>query len=338
MSQDRAEFSMEADVQAESEPARTLRYRLGVAIEPRTGSLSAADERLDILGSTGEKKGRSRIELDSTRGVFVVRKRRETGRELTEAVGENHSIVSVPAFSGENHPEIDAVRSELSKWRTYYLDPRISMRRPTPPAEVDDIGPMGENLASFLFLLKNRDEHFKRFEAVSRMVRAVISSVDKVDVDLNEKRAEVELLIRQDGIEFSNRVISEGTLRVLGLAAICVNPFGTRLVCFEEPENGVQPRRLENIAEMLAHLALNQGVQVVVNTHSPLFVSQMFRVRREHSDDVAILNVRRTPGGSAFSETRDPGELFEQSDINRLIEADEDARVQAVLLRGLLDG
>jgi hypothetical protein len=59
-------------------------------------------------------------------------------------------------------------------------------------------------------------------------------------------------------------------LRVLALCAIAVNPWNGPLSAFEEPENGVHPRRLELIADLLTSLALEQGRQLVVTSHSPL--------------------------------------------------------------------
>jgi hypothetical protein len=55
------------------------------------------------------------------------------------------------------------------------------------------------------------------------------------------------------------------------------------VLCFEEPENGVHPVRLKNIAHLLRELAtdfrdedqVNFPLrQLLVNTHSPTFISQ----------------------------------------------------------------
>ena len=336
MAQATPEFTIDSHLLPDSKSGiHSLHYRLTVGIQPRSGRLAVMDEFLERLAKGGQSAGQARIEhVDS---AVVVRKK-QTGKPQQEPRRENHTIVSVPAFSGEYFPEIEALRAEVSAWRTYYLDPRTAMRRPMPPSQVVDIGLTGDQLPAFLFMLKQTPEFRPRFQAVERMVRQVVSSVEAIDVELNEKRAEIELFVTQNGIRYSNRVISEGTLRVIALAAITMNPHPSRLVALEEPENGVQPRRLESITTILGHLAIDRDVQVIVNTHSPLFVSQALRLQRKHPKQVSVVHVSHDSTGSRFTPVGDPAELFLQDDrVLKLLESDEDASIQAMLMRGLLD-
>jgi predicted ATPase len=128
---------------------------------------------------------------------------------------------------------IDRVRNELSGWRTYYLDPRVAMRAARPPSEVDDIGVLGQDIAPFLYRLQA--EHPKHFETVRRTVRALVPAVEDVLVDLDKRRGTLDVQIRQDGVLFSSRIVSEGTLRVLSLAAVAANPWGGSLLAFDRP-------------------------------------------------------------------------------------------------------
>src|SRR5207247_4910078 len=107
-------------------------------------------------------------------------------------------------------------------------------------------------------------------------------------VDLDKRRGTLDVQIRQGGTDFSSRIISEGTLRVLALCAIAVNPWGGSLLAFEEPENGVHPRRLELIVQLLTSLALERGRQVVVTTHSPLFCDSVLKGARSYQKDVGL--------------------------------------------------
>src|SRR5258708_38321341 len=149
-------------------------------------------------------------------------------------------------FTGERrYPDFDRLRPELSAWQTYYFDPRVAMREPQPPREVKDIGPRGEWIAPFLYRLKESEAYSKYFRAIGRALRSAIPSIEGLDVDLDPRRGTLDILIRQNGAPFSSRVISEGTLRVLALCCIAGNPWPGELVAFEEPENGVHPRRIE---------------------------------------------------------------------------------------------
>jgi predicted ATPase len=157
-------------------------------------------------------------------------------------------------------------------------------------------------------------------------------------VDLDEKRGTLEIEVRQDGSNFSSRVISEGTLRVLALCAIAVNPWARGLLAFEEPENGVHSRRLELIARLLISLAIDQGQQVIVTTHSALFCDAVLRQAKEYPSEVALLRVGRLRNGTQVLRFHVAGPLFQDSENAQALTAPtEDGRFEALLLRGMLD-
>ncbi|MGM0578841.1 MAG: AAA family ATPase, partial [Myxococcota bacterium] len=98
---------------------------------------------------------------------------------------------------------------------------------------------------------------------------------------LDKKRGTIDLDLVQDGVPFSSRVVSEGTLRALALCALAANPWPASLVAYEEPENGVHPRRIETIGELLAQMVREARKQVIVSTHSPRFAAVMAEMGRE---------------------------------------------------------
>jgi len=342
--QSSARFDLDAVLEAPTMNAAGLKlgYKLSVEIEPRSGKLSVANERLERLATSGQPKEGTKPRIEYEDGRVIVRKQK-TGQPRHESPGANHTVASIPSYSGEYYPEIEALRQEVSGWRTYYLDPRSAMREPKPPAEVVDIGLSGHQLSAFLYRLYNTSELRRHFDAIVRMVRHVIPSIEALSVELDEQRAQIDLFVEQNGVSFSNRVISEGTLRVIALAAISLNPWPARLIAFEEPENGVHPRRLEHIASLLAFAAgIGRGEmasQVVVNTHSPLFVAEAIKLQAQHPDEVGLIHVSHDGDGSQFRRLGDPRRLFEQYDVDALLKSDEDAeaKVQTLLLQGFLD-
>ncbi len=181
------------------------------------------------------------------------------------------------------------------------------MRQPRPPAEVSDIGVLGENIAPFLFRL--RAERSREFDAVKRTLRSIIPTIEALDVDLDQRRSTLNIHVRQGGRAFSSRIVSEGTLRVLALCAIAVNPWSGPLLAFEEPENGVHPRRIQLIARLLSSLALKSGRQIIVTTHSPLFCDEILRLAKG-SSDFALLNVRSGAEGTLVRPFSVTGPLF----------------------------
>ena len=79
------------------------------------------------------------------------------------------------------------------------------------------------------------------------------------------------------------QVLSDGTLRLLALAAIRNDPQYHGVLCLEEPENGVHPLHLHEMARLLREMATDFQDphqvydtlrQVLITTHSPIFISQ----------------------------------------------------------------
>lgn len=340
LSQDQAELAIEVDLELpSSSKIPGLRYRIGVQIEPKTGSLAVTDEYLARLNRDGSiKKMEPRI--DRHEGHLVVRHLGRAGRSRYEELGLNHAVASNLQFSGATrYPDFDRLRAELSRWHTYYLDPRLAMREPQPPREVTDIGPRGDLIAPFLHRLKESERLEKYFHAIRRGLHSAIPSIEGLDVDLDKTRGTLDIQITQDGTPYSSRVISEGTLRVLALCAIAANPTPSALVAFEEPENGVQPRRIEVIARLLASMALPGRTQVIVTTHSPTLIGAMLRIRRERPQLIRLLRCTQEGRETRLKPFEPAGPLFDDPEIRRALSGvEDDALVEALLIRGWLDG
>lgn len=340
LSQDRAELSISMDLDLPANPGIAgLRYRLGVEIEPQTGTLGVCDEHLARLNRDGSLKSMEpRIERADDH--LKVRRLGEAGQPRRVPLGLNHALASNLQFSGATrYPDFDLLRSELHRWHTYYLDPRIAMREPQPPKDTADIGPRGELIAPFLHRLKENERLTRHFDAVRRALRSAIPSIDALDVDLDKKRGTLDIQISQDGTPYSSRVISEGTLRVLALCAIAANPVPSSLVAFEEPENGVHPRRIEVVADLLGSMVRNNKTQVIVTTHSPTLIGAMLRKSREQPGLVRLIACAQEGRATELTPFEPAGPVFDDLEIRKALEgAEDETLVEALLLRGWLGG
>lgn len=338
LSQPSAAFVLEADLEFASPTAKTgsdrARWNVGIAIDPDAGALSLSTERLERLGAQWQPKELPRIAVED--GDLVVRRSGGGGRPARESLGGNHTLLSDARLSGSSYPIFELVRDELRAWRTYYLDPGGRMRASTTPREVRDIGAQGEHIAPFLYGLKARRPSV--FDAVRRALRSVIPTVTDLDVDLDTKRGTLDIQVTQDGTTYSSRIASEGTLRVLALCAIVATSSASGLIAFEEPENGVQPQRLDRIAELLAGVPRRTGAQLVVTTHSPSFAAAMLqRARVSDADAIGLFGVGRVGGRTTIRRLRDPG-LFSDQELSELLsEPDDEELMAAMMRRGWLD-
>jgi predicted ATPase len=175
----------------------------------------------------------------------------------------------------------------MTDWRFYNIDPFL-IREDRVLRESNEIGSRGEGFAAFInSLCVNRP---KLFDAYRRSLCSLIPSIESVTVSPRDD-GELDVRLVQDGTEQSIRVISEGTLRLMGLLAIAYMPEPPTLLGFEEPENGVHPGRLELIAEIFKSIAA-RGTQVVLTTHSP-YLPEMF-------DKESLLVCRRGENGTVL--------------------------------------
>lgn len=107
-----------------------------------------------------------------------------------------------------------------------------------------------------------------QFQALKLAAKQLLPRLTDLEIERTGK-AELFLRIWEEEASFSNRLISEGTLRVLGLLAALSPTSGATTLCYEEPENGVHPRRLRPLSELIKNVA-NANRQILINTHSPI--------------------------------------------------------------------
>jgi len=331
LSQDEAHFKLEADLMVDKD---SFRYRVGVTIRPGSGSLAVEDEYLAPLMKRGDPK---KAIIEKIEDQLRIRRRSVAANPRRENLPVNYSMLSDPRLSGQEYRPIERCRKELLGWRVYYLDPRMAMRSARPPTEVQDIGMLGEDVAPFLYRL--RADKPKSFDMLIRTLKSLIPSIEDLSVDLDKKRGTLDISVKQYGMEFSSRIISEGTLRILALCAVAVNPWSGSLLAFEEPENGVHPRRLELIAELIASLALDQKRQIIVTTHSPLFCDAILKRAKDERDKIVLLNVKQREQGSQVNRFETGGPLFDGQQLDEaLTVGSEDGLFQSLIMRGLIDG
>jgi predicted ATPase len=249
---------------------RHLRYRIEVEVLPRSGFLRVSDEYLMALNRQGEPIGKRNPFLERMKDRLHLRMEGQAHPTYFERYLDQ-SILS-KSFYPPHYPHLTALKRELESWMFYYFEPRERMRSNTAVKETLHIGLMGEELSSFLHTLKVQKE--LQFKAIEKALHQIIPSVTGVEVEVNPL-GEVELRLREGERLIPARVVSEGTLRVLGLLAIGSTSEPPGLTGFEEPENGVHPRRIQLIAERLKSHARSGDKQIIITTHSTLLADLM---------------------------------------------------------------
>ena len=297
-----------------------LRYTLTVQMMVDSGYLRVINERLVALNRDGTVKASRRAFIEPMEGRLRLRLEGQA-RPTEHEVGLDYTLVSTPLYP-PHYPHITAFKEELSHWRFYYFDPE-TMRTETPLKEAENLGAFGADLAAFYNTLKARNP--RQFQALNRALRSLLPDVQRLDVERTPEGF-LRLEVFEDEVSFSARVISEGTLRILGLLAI-TNPLApTTVIGYEEPENGVHPRRLQLIAELL-QTAATEGKQILVNTHSPKLP--------EYFQPGSLVVCSKENGATTFVPLQDHGPLFRPGQIEQAL---EETSLMERVLRGDFGG
>ena len=125
-------------------------------------------------------------------------------------------------------------------------------------------------------------------------------------------------------------MLSEGTLRILGLLALAGVGETPSLVGFEEPENGVHPGRIRLIADLLKTRASLGQAQYIVTTHSPFLADLL--------PDESLFAVRRIDRRTRIDPFSTWGPLARRNNIDDALEDRRDELpVSERILRGDFD-
>jgi len=192
----------------------------------------------------------------------------------------NATRTVLSSFDTVDFPHVLAAKEEMKSWKFLQLNPEDLRQATSKNNGEDTISISGKNLAAALFRIKQTDKY--SLKEISRKLNSFLPNFVEVDViDDNENKQYLIKLKDVDKKEFSSRVLSEGTLRVLALCILEYDEKHTGLLCFEEPENGIHPFRIKAMTELLKDLTVDFNEidvplrQVIVNTHSPVLVGNM---------------------------------------------------------------
>ncbi len=312
-----------------------LRYCLTIEIVPRKGILRVRDEALYALSRDGSPK-KSRNAYFETEGQRISLRMEGQAHPRYFETGLNHTILSMPHYA-PHYPHLTAMREELESWRFFYFEPRERMRFPSPLKVADGIGLMGEDLAAFLHTIKNREAgEIGQFSSIEKTLKTLIPAIRRLDTSVNDI-GEVEIRLFEEGIPLSARLISEGTIRILGLLSLCSVSPPPPLLGIEEPETGIHPRRIRQIAEILQQKARSGKSQIIVTTHSLLFLDAI------HPESIYLC--RKIQGESQIEKYQVEGKLCNGANLEKALNGDspppedtEKVSVSDRVLRGDFDG
>ncbi len=188
------------------------------------------------------------------------------------------------------------MREYVLSWR-FYSAFRIAndkIRRPVLIEQEPVLHEDGGNLSAVLFYLMT--EYRPIFDELQSVMRSMVPGFKGLSVKARG-RGEVIAVWQEQGIdrELSLADVSDGVLRLLCWSVLCLLPNPPKLICIDEPDQGVHPRTLPVLAGLFKKAS--DRTQVLLATHASYFLTQF--------DLTEIAIMRKVNGESVFAKPAD---------------------------------
>jgi len=221
--------------------------------------------------------------------------------------------------------------ADYERWLStmLFLDPvPAAMREYNFPSERRLRGD-GSNLSGVLFNLWGTDESAvtEPFAGHRRDILSFIQSLPEQDIAgltfLVEPRGGVMVSLSEtfggQPAPCDASLLSDGTLRVLAIAAAMLSADEGSLVVIEEIDNGVHPSRARRLLENILAIAERRHLRVLLSTHNPALLDAL----PDSALPAVVFCYRDTSDGSScltrLSDVPDYPELIAQGSLGELV-------------------
>lgn len=314
--------------------ASLLRYTVGLRYSSDENRLVLVEEELKhhkkgdaktLLRFPHSREFRNSVSRAERYGTAFISSHDEDGRVRVQLHGDGGSrgraVVAgasprtiLGGTGSKEHPTVVVARREMQSWRSMQLEPS-SLRTPDRFGEISTVDEHGLHIAATLRRLGREYDAENASSTggasgmdlvcataaneLSRLVEGVRAL--RVREDSARQHYIVEVLFRDSELWMPPRALSEGTLRYLAMIAMQMDARSSRVLCIEEPENGISPGGLPALIKLLREYAVdptesadvdgNALRQVILNTHS----RDVVRLLR--ADEVLFVEGVKTPTG-----------------------------------------
>lgn len=189
------------------------------------------------------------------------------------------------------------LREYVRGWRFYnaFNINNEKIRKSVPTSQDPVLHEDAGNLSAVLFNLMT--EHAESFEELKSVIKSAIPGFRNLNVKARGGPGEVIAFWEEDNIdtELSLADLSDGTLRFIAWATLCIVPSPPTLICIDEPDQGVHPRTLPIMAGLFEKASAR--TQVILATHASYFLMQF------DLDNIAVM--KKVSGQSVFVNVKD---------------------------------
>ena len=147
------------------------------------------------------------------------------------------------------------------------------------------------NLAAFLYQLElNHPSHFKQIEATIKSIAPFFDRFDLRPAAINKEKILLEWKEVNSDKYFNASQLSDGTLRMIALTTLLLQPNPPKTIIIDEPELGLHPAAIIKLAALIRRAS--HDAQIILSTQSITLINQF-------SPDQLIVTERKD-GASTF--------------------------------------
>lgn len=168
---------------------------------------------------------------------------------------------------------------------TFILDPVPQQMREYVPERDHRLRRSADNLSATLGrLIRDESTRALLLEMTSALSEAQVCDLTTVTSELGDVMVTIEELIGGTRHPVPARLMSDGTLRFLAVAAALLEagPDDGRLLVVEEIENGLHPSQASLLVQRLKDAAAERGVRTLATTHSPTILDALTGSDHDH--------------------------------------------------------
>lgn len=171
------------------------------------------------------------------------------------------------------YPEVTSLAQtfgQIAIYREWCFGRLVALRQPQPADLPSDLLlPDIRNLGMVL----NTIEHSDRWRELNRHLHRFLPRFLRLSTRI--QAGHVQVFLHEDGLRTPVPAtrLSDGTIRFIALLAILLRPEAASLICLEEPELGLHPDAVSQVAELLVEAS--RRTQLVVTTQSDALVSAL---------------------------------------------------------------
>jgi len=219
-----------------------------------------------------------------------------------------------------NQRTAKVIKSIMQRWRVYHFHDTSSEAKIKKQGYINDnyyLRNDGGNLAAFLYQMQQNNElHYKRIVTVLKSVIPFFggfvlapNAINSDYIILNWREQDVD-----PDIIFGPSQLSDGTLRLMALITLLLQPQPPELIIIDEPELGLHPYAISVLAALLKSASLK--TQIIVSTQSVTLVDQLepkHIVVVDRENDQSVFRRLNEQDLESWLEDYSLGELWEKN-------------------------